>query len=86
MKKLNYTLLSSREVADPKKRTMMLVGAAIEEVQTLRLLAQVLQEAETSALSIEDTRERDAALSAVHKVTKRLGFDAERNTFELPIV
>lgn len=83
MKKLNYTLLSSREIADPKKRTMMLVGAAIEELQTLRLLAQILQEAQSSASSIEDPREREAALNAVHKVSDRLGFDAERNSFVL---
>lgn len=83
MKKLSYTLLSSHEITDPKKRTMMLIGAAIEELQTIRLLAQILQEAKASASSIEDNREREAALSAVHKVSERLGFDAERNSFVL---
>lgn len=81
MRKLNYALLSAQSITDPQKRALMLARAALEEAQTLHLLAQVLAEAEEAAFSIEDPDVREKALLAVEKTMQRVGYDREHHIF-----
>ncbi len=84
MRKLNYALLSAQSIADPQKRALVLTRAALEEVQTLQLLAQVLAEAEAAAADIEDPEVREKALLAVEKTIQRVGYDRDHQIFMVP--
>jgi hypothetical protein len=83
MQILNYTLQSAANIADPKKRTQLLLGAAIEQVRTVQLLSQILAAAEQAAMSVDDPAERSALVQSVEKVMQRMGYDTETNSFQI---
>ena len=83
MQILNYTLQSADTIADPKQKTQMLLNAAIEQVRTGQLIAQILDAAEQAAMSVDDPSDRTVLLRSVEKVMQRMGYDAETNTFQI---
>ncbi len=83
MQKLNYTLHSASSIPDPKKRTQLLLGAAIEQMRTVQLLAQILEAAEDAAMSVDDPAERESLVQSVEKVMQKMGYDAEASAFKV---
>lgn len=83
MRKLRFTLASSQEVHDPKKRANMLAAAALEEVETILLIGRALHEAEQAALLIEDDGQRQQVLDNVYRVMERAGYDSKHKAFLL---
>jgi hypothetical protein len=81
MKRLNYALMASQQVDDPDARTRMLISAAMEEMQTMFLLAKVLEEAEAAAAAIEDGAQREKTLARVNQMMERIGYDRMTRTF-----
>jgi hypothetical protein len=83
MQILNYTLQSAANMADPKQKTQLLLGAAIEQGRTVQLLSQILDAAEQAAMSVDDPTERVALVQSVAKVMQRMGYDADTSTFQI---
>ena len=83
MRKINYTLMTAKDIDDPRVRANMLVRAALEEAQVLPLLAQVLDTALQAAIEIDDEMERRKILAKVEKAIQRLGYDPDSYSFLL---
>lgn len=84
MHKLNFLLQRAEGISDPKQRALVLAGGAVDEIQTMQLLARVLQEAENAALSIENVDERNKALATIRRVFDRFGYNPIEKSFSLP--
>lgn len=81
MRKLKYTLLNASSIRDPRKRASTLAAAALEEVESVLLLAKALHMAEKAALEIDDDFQREQALANVQRVKDRAGYDSARKAF-----
>lgn len=81
MRKLKYTLLSAADVRDPRKRAQMLATAALEEVETVLLVAKALHLAERSVAEIEDPAQQQRTREKLEHAMERAGYDIETRTF-----
>jgi rubrerythrin len=81
MRKLKYTFMSAADVKDPRKRAQMLATAALEEVETVLLVAKALHLAEKAAREVEDPALQERTLEKLQLAMERSGYDIETRTF-----
>lgn len=83
MRKLKYTLMSAADISDPRKRASVLAAAALEELETVLLVAKALHMAEKAAQEVEDEEMRERSIDKVYRVMSRSGYDIDKRAFDV---